>query len=275
VDPGVVNRHHAIVAGAALVLVGVAVGLVAVPLTEMEPRPPAQAFEVGGAPAYGVAGNISVEGNVVLGVDGVVNDSGASRVRILEENVVSERYRGHDADVEYRRFVLEPGRSDRLLATVEDDPERTVLAVDCRDETVRVVVASNETTPFDPPGAAAVVLTELQLAAYERVDSGDGADRRLLRPRSGWYESRRSYRLTGATGRVIRSPKSNVVHSADVTWNQTVGTETYAHYLLRRNETVEKRIQYRYRPGEVTVERPAWVENAPESDPRAAGADCR
>jgi hypothetical protein len=274
------RRRGAVGAIATLVLVAVAVGLVAVPLTEMEPRPPDRSFEVGDAPSFRVAGNISVDGRVVLGVESVVNESGASSVRVVEENVVSEWYRGRDADVEYRRLVLEVDRTGRRVAALEDDPDVTVLSVECGSETASVVSMTNATPQPNPPGAAAVVLTELRLAAYERVDAPDERGRRILRPRSGWYDGRRSYRLTGASGRVVLPPESTVVHSADVTWNQTIGTETYAHYLLGRNTTIEKTIRYRYRPVDLHVERPAWVEDVAEgegttgSDPDA-DVDCR
>jgi hypothetical protein len=259
------RRYSAIVAGAALVLVGV-VGLLAVPFSEKEPRPPEQSFEVGEDEAYRVVGNISVDDRVVLGVDGVVNESGASRVRIVESDVSSESYRGVDADVEYRQLVVDADQVERRLTTLEDDPDHTMVDFECGDGTGRIVTVTNATDRPDPTGAAAVVLTELRLAAYERVGSTDERGRRVLRPRSGWYESRRSYRLAGGSGQVTLSPGSNVVRSADVAWKRTTGTETYLHYLLLRDATIQKRIQYRYLPGEVDVERPAWVDDVAEGD---------
>lgn len=247
------------------VLLGVNVALVAlvvVPVPERDHRPADEAFEVGAADSYRLTAAITVDGETVLAVDGAVARSGERFVRTVEESVTSEQYRNGTDGPTYTRLVLDGGAADRRLRQLRDDPDREVVDTERDGETLTVVtVTEAPQSAVYPSGAASVVATELRLAAYERVGSTDGGAR-VLRPESGWYEGRRPYRLGDATGEVVVDPATDILVSADVRWRLTRGTQTYAHYLLHRPSAVTETVTYEYRPGNVSVSRPGWVDDA-------------
>jgi hypothetical protein len=113
-----------------------------------------------------------------------------------------------------------------------------------------------------------VVTTQLRLARYEPVDgtartpNDAERDSQELRPRNGWYDGSRSYRLTDTSGTVRVEAGTNELESATVRWDLTRNTDTYLHYLLNSRHTVTQRVTYRYETDDVSVETPDWVEAA-------------
>lgn len=264
------DRRSAIRAIALLVVLLVVsiVPLVAYPLSYADHRPASEAFRVAEpASDHRVSATIVADGEPVLDVDGRVVVGGPRYVRIREPGagVTTERYRNASGDgTVYTRYRLDRSQLDRRLESLEDDPDRTVRRVERDGGTATIV-----TTARDPNadlaaglyGAASVVATQLRLAGYARSEDADSADRdvRVLRPRDGWYDGTRPYRLSGTAGTVRLDPGTGVLLSADVRWTLTRNTPTYAHYMLNRRHATTQRIEYEHRTGDVVVDRPDWV----------------
>lgn len=245
------------------------VGLVLYPFSETDPLPPEDAFEVGESDAYRIEATITTDGETSLAVDGAVERSGERYVRVVQETVTTEQYQRNGSAAQYTRYVVDGENADRRLQDLESDPEQEVISTDREDGTLRAVVVDNDSrTAPDPTGAASVVSTQLRLAVYDQVGSASESDRQVLEPQSGWYDGSRSYRLTDASGTVVVDPETNVLHAANVTWDLTKGTSTYAHYLLNRGNSVEQGVTYEYQSGNVSVETPDWVEDATDGSPQ-------
>jgi hypothetical protein len=257
------------VAVALIALNLVVVGMVAYPLSEMDHRPAAESFEHEGGEQYRVAANVTTDGTTSLAVEGAVTTSGERYVMIQEETVRTEQYQT-DSGAVYTRTVVTGEQADRVLEHVRSDPDRELVETSRDGETVTVVsvVDDPEADLADElAGAVSVVTAQLRLASYERVDgtarTPDDVERdsQELRPRNGWYDGSRSYRLTDTSGTVRVESGTNELVSATVQWDLTRNTDTYLHYLLNRRHTVTQRVTYQYETGDVSVETPDWVES--------------
>lgn len=260
--------RRSVAIAAVIVLVVVNLGLVAAvayPLSEDDHRPAERAFEVGEEEPYRIVANITVDGETALAVDGTVAESGERYVRLTEGDRVHETYRD-GGDREYARFVSDGDAADRLLKEYREGPEWEILREEREGGRVTVLAVTEDPSgKLDPTGGASVVANSMRLVAYDRVQKSGEEGLRVLEPQNGWYDGRESYRVTGASGEVVVDPETGVLHSADVEWDLTTGTDTYLHYLLRRQGTITQEVSYEYRTGDVSIERPGWVEEAADS----------
>ena len=252
------------------ILVVVCAGLgfaVAYPFTTSDPHaaaPPSEQFTVGDGAAYTATGRIVVDGDVRLAFDGVVTADGAWYQRVEEPNVTSEAYRAGPTEPVYQRLTITgQDRAERRRERIRED-EDTRLHRERRDgDRVTFVVerpADSDTEPVS--GTASVFVTSLSVVSYRTTASGSPGST-VHEPRSGWYDGRRTYRITGASGEVDADAETHAVRSANVSWELTDPAGTYAEYVLTSgtsDDPTTHRVMIEFDRGETDVERPSWVE---------------
>ena len=261
------SRRRALLAVAvALAVLNLAlVSVVAYPLSERDPRSAKAAFDQPDGEQYRVEATLRNDGEVTLAVEGVVSASGQRYVRIRQPTVVTEQYQPDGAEGrQFTRTVVDRPQAERLLEQIESDDDRDVRRTQWDGDTLTVVSVTSEPGADlveSLPGSVSVVTGQLRLANYRRVEAErDRRDR--LRPRPGWYRGSDPYRLTDVSGSVTVESGTNAIYAANVTWDLTRNTETYAHYLVNRRNAVTQRVTYRYEAGTASVDEPEWVEAA-------------
>ena len=239
------------------------------PFTTSDPHvanPPSERFTVSDTDAYSARGSIVVEGQVRLAFNGVVTADGAWYQRVVDDGVVSEAYQPTANGTDYRRLTIE-GSDDakqRRKQIIED--EDSVLVREDRDgDRVTFVVEENATAVTQPvSGTASVFVNSLFVAGYE-AEGADSSEVTVYEPRSGWYDGRETYHITGASGAVHTDADTHVVKSANISWDMTTPAGTYAEYVLARlisDEPTTYRITFEFDSNGSDLERPTWVGEA-------------
>lgn len=271
------ERTAACVIGAlALVCIGLVLSVV-VPVHPAEPLGQSSAderFAVGDADAFSANGSIVVGGAVRFAFDGDVAADGEWYQRVRDGGVVSARYHPVGSDTAYERLTVPRGdRAERRQAGIEADEDRHLVRTGRGEDDVTFVFEVTHADVDEPvTGSASVFLRSLQVARYDpasrsgstsRARSVSGAESVIAyEPRSGWYEGRVSYRITGASGTVRVDEDTRDVRSANVSWQVTRPAGSYAEYVLARfagDGPTTHAITFEYDPGDDRVERPAWV----------------
>lgn len=264
------DRRHA--AYAVMGLLGVVclamLASVVFPLSTADPTPAADSFQVGDADGYRLVSNLSADGTTALGVEAAIGTSGARYANQTQVGVYTESYQNTSrGGPVYRRTVADGAHAERLLQERQDDAEMEVVDHTWDGETLTMFVVDRSGRDVDPSGTASVVAQSLRLARWEPADAGTAADRgppgtetTTLHPRPGWYEGSDHYRVTDVHGAVTVGSETNVLYDADVRWTITEPADSYLHYLLASGSATDHRYRYTYEPGDVDVERPAWVD---------------
>jgi len=263
---------------------GVLIGLLAVlcvgllvsaayPFTTSDPHranPPGDRFTVSEADAYSASGSIVVNGRVRLAFDGVVTADGAWYQRVVDGDTVSEAYRSATDGTIYHRRTIEAGDDatrQRELGTESTD--RVLVREERNGDHVTFVVEENGTGVAQPvSGTASVFVDSLSMVRYEANGSVSSGET-VYEPRSGWYDGRETYRVTDASGDVRVDADTNVVKSADVTWDVTAPAGTYAKYVLVRSlsdEPTTYEITVEFDSDDPSLERPRWAHKAASTE---------
>lgn len=252
------------------ILVVVCLGLtvsVLYPFAMSEPHAtnsPDEQFSVSTADAYSTSGSIVVDGEEKLAFEGVVTPGGAWYQKVIEENVTSEEYQAAATGTVYeRRTITGRDRANRLREEIVEDEDRVLVREEQNGDHVTFVVVKNTTGVREPvSGTASVFLNSLFVAGYEALES-DSSAVTVYEPQSGWYDGRRTYRITGASGTVHADADTHVVTSANVSWDVTTPAGTCAEYVLVRvfgDEPTAYNIRFEFNPGKFDLERPTWVD---------------
>jgi hypothetical protein len=230
--------------------------------------PAEERFTVGDADvdAYRASGRIVVDGEERLAFDGVVTADGERYQSLREEGIRSERYQASPNATVYERLEIDDeADAERLKNQILEDETRRLLEEETTMDGVTLVVASNGTdVAAEIPGSASVIVRSLHVTRYERAD-GESAETTVYEPRNGWYEGTQPYRITDASGTVRTDADTAAVESASVSWAVTDPAGSYAEYALARLTGPDPRvyeISYEFAPGDVNLDRPAWVDEA-------------
>lgn len=256
---------------------GVLIGILAVvsfglvlsavyPFTTSDPHaanPPGERFTVSDTDAYSASGSIVADGQVRLAFDGVVTADGAWYQRVVDDGVVSEAYRPTADGTVYRRLTIDRGDdAEQRRKEITEDEDSVLVREDRDGDRVTFVVEENGTAVTQPvSGTASVFVNSLSVAGYE-AERADSSEETVYEPRSGWYDGRETYRITGASGAVRADTDTHVVKSANVSWDTTTSAGTYAEYALVRavsDEPTTYRITFEFDSGGSDLERPPWV----------------
>jgi hypothetical protein len=247
------------------------------PFSVSEPHAAAPAderFGVGHADAYRVTGEIVVDGETELAVEGVVTGDGERYQIVRESGVRSERYQASPDGPVYERIAVDRSEAPRLRAQIAaDEARRLVRENRTAAQTVFVVERNTTGLAESIAGSASVVVRSLHVVSYERRANGP-----VYEPQNGWYDGRETYRITAASGTVRTDATSTAVESATVTWAVTDPAGTYAEYALVRLTGDDPRtyeISYEFDAGASDVDRPAWVNETWAAAHRPDDADDR
>lgn len=236
------------------------------PITTSEPHatnPPSERFTVGNTDTYSASGSIVVDGAVRLAFEGIVTPDGTWYQRVEEENIISEEYHSPVNNTIYQRFtVTGQDRVQRFQEQLTNDDDRTLVRAEQDGDRVTFVVETNTTAVSEPvSGTATVFLNSLSVAGYENTGT-TSAGVTVYEPRSGWYDGRETYRLTGASGYVQANAETHVVKSANVSWTVTTPAGSYAEYTLTRvtsNDPTTRHITFEFNPDDADIDRPSWI----------------
>ena len=248
---------------------------VAYPVGTSDPHarnPPDERFTVESADAYSATGKIVVDGEVELAFEGVSTPDGSWYQRVRQGNVTAEGYRPTANGTVYQRLAISGrNRAEKRRAQIRQDGDRRLVGERLDGDGGTFVVERNASGGTDPvAGTASVIVNSLFVAGYEATGTGSPAGT-VYEPRSGWYDGRKPYRITGTSGEVRTGTDGRTVTSANVSWDVTAPAGTYAKYRLVRltsDEPTTVRITFELDPDGETLERPAWVG---EGDSRADG----
>jgi hypothetical protein len=263
------------------VLAVVCLGLilsVVYPFTTTTPHAAAPAderFTVGDADAFSATGRIVVEGETRLAFDGAVAADGAWYERVVDDDVVAEKYHPPDGPV-YRRFTVEgAAAAEQRRAHLTEAETQTVLREVQDGECVTFVTRRNTTQAREPvSGTASVFVNNLWVAAYEPTAT-DSSGVRTYEPQPDWYEGRVVYRLTDVSGTVRADGETGAVISANVSWTVTRAA-TYADYVFSTvltSSSTESRTTVAFNSTAPSLERPAWA-TAEETDAPGTTTAC-
>lgn len=183
--------------------------------------------------------------------------------RVVEENVISEKYRPPVNGTIYQRFtVTGRERAGQLRERITNDENRILVQEERNEDRVTSVVEKNTTGLTEPvTGTASVFLNSLSVADYEN-NRPNSSSLSVYEPRSGWYEGDETYRLTDTSGTIRANAESHEVKSANVSWTITTPAGSYAEYALTRltsEDPSTRRITFDFTPDDTDLKRPTWV----------------
>lgn len=236
------------------------------PLTTVEPHaatPQSERFTVSDADAFSASGRIVVEGDVRLAFDGVVTDDGSWYQTVVAPNLTSEEYRpSPDGPIYYRLTVAREDHAERLREQISEDENSRLHRADRDGDHVVYLVEENTTERQEPvSGTASVFVRNLYAATYRKTAS-DSSAVSVYEPQAGWYDGGVRYRITDAAGTVRTDAETHAVRSANVSWEVTRPSGSYAAYLLARLTSEQPRTHrttFEFTPGDPDLQRPAWV----------------
>lgn len=236
------------------------------PFTTSDPHattPPSERFAVENADAYSATGSIVVEGEVRLAFEGVVTSDGAWYQRVVEDNVTSEEYHPPENGTVYQRLSITGwDRASQLREQIIEDEDRVLIREGQDGDRVTFVVERNTTGVTEPvSGTASVFVNSLFVAGYESNGPSSSAAT-VYEPRSGWYDGRETYRITGTSGTVRVNADTHAVRSANVSWGVTTPAGSYAEYALARvtsDDPTTRKITFEFNSDDDDLERPSWV----------------
>ena len=251
------------------ILVLVCIGLVfsaVYPFTTSSPHAatqPSERFTVSDADAYSTTGHIVVDGEVRLAFEGAVTAEGEWYQKVVEPNVSSEKYQPSPNGSVYQRLTVTGRyRAERIHEQITEEEDRTLLREVRDGDRVTFVVEDTTNTATEPvSGTASVFVNSLMVPKYGKARSNSSAVT-VYKPRSGWYDERSTYRITGASGSVYANTDTHVVQSANVSWEVTDPAGTYAEYILTRvfsDDPTTHSIEFEFNPNETALNRPSWV----------------
>ncbi|APX97398.1 hypothetical protein BB347_12670 [Natronorubrum daqingense] len=238
------------------------------PLSTSEPhalQPADERFSSDMPDEFSVEAEIDHDGDQQLGVEATVIDDDARQQVVDETDTRTERYQSAPDDDVYLRSELSGWTDEQVdtrLEAIESDDERTLLVEEHGDESTTIVVRDESDTDLkdEISGATSVVTESLHPSDYEHV--AETANRSTYEPRDGWVDEADAYRITDSSGEVTVDPDSYAVQAANVTWDVTPSTETYAHYLvsqLTSDYPLTQDIRYEMRSDTAEIETPDWV----------------
>ncbi|WP_435361542.1 hypothetical protein [Haloarchaeobius sp. DFWS5] len=255
----------AVVGILAVVCIGLVFSVV-YPFTTAEPHaanPTGERFTIGDTDAYSATGKVVVDGDVQVAFEGVVTADGAWYQKVVQEGVTSEEYRPSPNGTVYQRLTID-GRDDaeQRREQIVDDDRRTLVRETQNGDTVTFVVEKNASSDGEPvSGTASVVLNSLSIAGYEH-DESDSSPVTVYEPQAGWYDERKSYRITDASGAVRANSETGAVNSANVSWALTTPAGTYAEYALvtlTDDDPTTHRFSFELDTDDADLEEPPWV----------------
>ena len=242
------------------------------PVTHSDPRSDFsrhEKFSVNSGDAFRATGNIIVDGEVRLAFEGAVTNGGAWYLKVVENNVTSEKYQPSPNGTVYERLTI-AGRErvGQVREQIKKNEDSTLVREDRGGGTATFFVTTNTTTTTEPiSGTASVIVNSLSVVGYEQVGTRSSTVA-VYEPRAGWYEGRETYRITGASGTVYADADTRVVQSANVSWGVTVPAGSYTEYAIVRVMSDDPRIYritFEYVGGDPQLEPPVWI-NDVETD---------
>lgn len=254
-----------VITGLAVVCLGLLLS-VGYPFSFAEPhaaKAPDDRFTVGDADAFSASGRIVSDGETVLAFDGVVTADGAWYERVVEPNVTTRKYYPGTGETVARHVqITGQDRADQYREQIREDGDRDLVRTDRDGPNTTFVVTLTGTDGSEPvSGSASVFVNSLMTVGYDRSSTDTGTVSTHV-PRGGWYEGRRPYRITGASGSVRANPETMAVRSANVSWALTVPAGSFAEYTLVTvvgKASTTREISFEYTPGQATIDRPGWV----------------
>lgn len=261
------HRTAGALIGVLVILCGGLVVSIGYPVTTSEPHaatPSGEQFSAPTSGAFSATGSIVVDGDVNLAFEGVVTPNGTWYQKVVEENVTSAEYRPTPNGTIYERLtIVGRDRASRVRQAILEDDDSDLVGESTNGDRQTFLVERNTTVSGEPlSGTASVLVRSLAVAGYEASRPGS-TDVSVYEPRSGWYEGRATYRLSGATGELRVDPATNRVQSANVSWKVTSPAGTYLEYVLVRLTTDDPttyRITFQLEPGNYTHRRPSWID---------------
>lgn len=236
------------------------------PFTTSDPHaatPPSERLTVGDADAFAATGRIVVDGRVRLAFDGVVTTDGAWYQKVVEPNVTSEKYRPSPNGSVYQRLMITGrDRTKRIRKQIAEDKDKRLHREGRNGDRSTFVLEQKSTSVTEPvSGTVSVFVNSLFVVGYEKEGS-DSSAVTVYEPQSGWYDGKRTYRITGASGDVSADAETYAVHSANVSWEETEPAGTFAEYELARlttDDPTSHSITIEFDPGDTKLDRPPWV----------------
>ncbi|SDD03116.1 hypothetical protein [Natrinema hispanicum] len=234
--------------------------------TELDYRDPFTSPETS---EYELSGEIVVDGELLVELEATVTANGSRYRSIGSDEDLTESYQESPGEDKYIRMKVRDGSVDQRIEQIENDDDRKLIREDRADEEVILVILENTTEDQADNIITNIELftNVLQSTKYRQVD--ETAENRVYEPQDGWFGGHRfrPYRITDSAGQVIVDKDSYEVKSANVSWDRTSDTETYAQYLINRviadeTETIDLRFESDTDVAETEV--PQWVENAQE-----------
>jgi len=235
------------------------------PFTTSEPhaaQPSEERFTVNTSGAYSVSGSLVVDGEEQRTFEGIVNGDGAWYLKVVSEEVTSEKYKPIANGTVYQRLTIEGrDRAERREQIIREDEDSILVRQDQVGDKTTFIIEKNTTGATKPiSGAASHVISSLSIAGYKAAGT-DVSGLPIYEPQSGWYEKGRTYRITEASGEVRVDPETRTVKSANVSWEFTEPAGTYAEYVLARltdDDPATHRITFERNPHS-DLKRPSWV----------------
>ncbi|WP_255169206.1 hypothetical protein [Natrononativus amylolyticus] len=261
------SRHIAGIAIGVLALLCVGLVLsVVYPFSTMESQstnPAEDRFSGIDSDEYSITASYDGEGGTNIELRDVKSADGERYHLLGTDSNTYEEYQEHEGAPVYQRF-LSPDRTyiDHVVDRANDDESLQILEEKQSDETITLILKEERSGVYENSATSesSVFIRSFFVASYAQVEQTDETN--TYRPENGWYGT---YRITNSSGEVHAEPDTNVVRSANVSFDLTQSAESYAEYLVATvvsDETVTIEIMYDAETENVEVEIPEWAEEA-------------